>query len=853
VLLVLDSGLVISQVSDNAKAFLDRDASELLGMSSQAVLGSGLFAELHRLAAAGVLNSGPSYLGRVAKASGDLDAVVHQGLHSLMLELEHAPAEPASALQQGSIHNTVQSLIDALPYAASPLELCEMAVERLFALTGFGRVLAYRFDQNDDGEVLSERAREGYVGYLGHWFPASDIPSQARALYVQNRFRLIANASQATSALLPLLDPATGAPTDLTYAGLRAVSPVHIEYMKNMGTQASMSISLVVRGRLWGMISCHDAQAQYVPYHTKLACQNIGQLVSLHLEAQVGRDEIKRRGDLRNELDQLIKAVVASRGDVMLLTEARFDLLQFTRAQGVAVVSGAHCHLVGKTPSRENVDALCGWLDAQYIDVFASSNLGAKYPPAHVFARTGSGVMAIATTALPHHYLIWFKEEQVSQIVWAGEPLAKLSILPSGASQRHPRTSFKSWVESRRGHSIAWDPAEIEAATELRSALLLEALRVAKDEAEKANLSKNRFLAVLSHELRTPLSPILLAAQMLEMRAVVPPNMAGLLPMIRRNVELEARLIDDLLDLTSIERGKLQVARREADLYPIIEHALEMLRADFAQKSVGLDVIREAQFATAFVDSARIQQVIWNLVRNALKFVATGGHVMVHVTNLEAGYIKIAVADDGIGIAPESLEEIFTPFRQADASIAMRFGGLGLGLSIARSLAELHGGTVSASSAGLGRGATFTITLPLVVAASQGPTMHVKDLTRSAGSLRILLVEDSADTAAAMTVFLETLDHEVEVAHSVAAALEKLRDGVFELLLCDLGLPDGHGHELARATLGQVPSIALSGFGQQKDIEDSLAAGFIAHLTKPFVTSELELHLAAVLAMRPAA
>ena len=549
-MLVLDSELVIRQASQSAKTFLGRDAQDLLGLSSELVLGSTLFGEVRYLLDAGFLKSSPSYLGRVASASGDLDAIVHQSYDTLILEIERAGAERAGVFQVGHINNTVQSLIDALPYASSALECCEIAVERLFELTKFGRVLAYRFDHNDHGEVLSEKARDDCIRYLGHWFPASDIPSQARALYVQNRFRLIANASQPTSMLIPSMHPHTGAPTDLTFAGLRAVSPVHIEYMKNMGTDASMSISLVVRGRLWGMISCHDVTPQYVPYDTKLACQNIGQLVSLHLEAQVGRDEIKRRDDLRSDLDQLIEVVVASRGGLTLVTDSRLDLLKFMRAQGIAVVSGENCQLAGKAPSRENVDALCSWLDVQHSDVFSSSNLGADYPPAHVFARSGSGILAIATTTLPHHYLIWFREEQVSQIVWAGEPVSKLSVLPSGAPQRHPRTSFKSWVESRRGHSLDWDRAEIEAATELRGALLVEALRTAKDEAEKANLSKNRFLAVLSHELRTPLSPIMLAAQMLELRAVVPPNMAGLLPMIRRNVELEARLIDDLLDLT---------------------------------------------------------------------------------------------------------------------------------------------------------------------------------------------------------------------------------------------------------------------------------------------------------------
>ena len=295
----------------------------------------------------------------------------------------------------------------------------------------------------------------------------------------------------------------------------------------------------------------------------------------------------------------------------------------------------------------------------------------------------------------------------------------------------------------------------------------------------------------------------------------------------------------------------MQVQRREADLYLIIEHALEMLRADFLEKGVGLDVIREAQFATAYIDSARIQQVVWNLLRNALKFTAAGGHVAVHITNVEAGHIKIAVADDGIGIGQDSLDDIFVPFQQADASIATRFGGLGLGLSIARSLAELHGGGVSASSAGLGRGATFTITLPLVVPANQGQAIHTSDIGPRLGSLRILLVEDSADTATALAVFLENVGHVVTVVSSLGAALDQLRDNPFELLLCDLGLPDGRGHELARATLGKVPAIALSGYGQPKDIEESLAAGFIAHLTKPFLMAELELQIATVLAMRP--
>ncbi len=851
VLLVLDRRFAIEQASANASSLLGCDAQALLGASIEVVLGTRLFAELRELVDEAMLERTPCYLGRVKSPAGDLDAIASQNPHSVMVELERAQAERDGVLQLGYAHGSVQTLVDALPFAMSAAEVCELAVDKVHALSGFGRVMAYRFDGNDHGEVIAERAGADYVRYFGHWFPAADIPSQARALYLQNRFRLICSASRATSALIPVTHPATGRATDLSHAGLRAVSPVHIEYMKNMGTEASMSISLAVRGRLWGMISCHDANAQQVPYDIRLACGNIGHLVSLHLEAQLGRDELARRDHLRAGLDLLITAARDSRGDLMkLLTEHRGDLLAFGGAQGVALMSGAHCHLMGQTPPRDDVDALCSWLDTRHCDLFSSANLSAEYPLAHNFTRTASGMLAIATTARPHHYLIWFRKEQVTDITWAGEPTSKRSVLPGSPQQRHPRISFESWVESRRGHSVAWDPAEIEAAVALRSALLLEALRNSKDEAEKANLSKSRFLAVLSHELRTPLVPILLAAQMLETRIEVPPGMEGLLPMIRRNVELEARLIDDLLDLTSIERGKLRVSRQEADLYQIIDHALDMLRADFVQKSVGLEVTREAQYANAYVDSARIQQVVWNLVRNALKFSSAGGHVLVQVSNVASGSIKIAVVDDGIGIAHESLEQIFAPFQQADASISERFGGLGLGLSIARSLAELHGGAVVAQSAGLGRGATFTVTLPLVVQGSQALALKARQSPMPFASLHILLVEDSADTAAAILVLLEAIGHVATLASTVSAARERLRDDRFDLLLCDLGLPDGHGHELARETLGKIPAIALSGYGQQRDIEESLAAGFIAHLTKPFSISELESHLAAMLVMR---
>jgi PAS domain S-box-containing protein len=363
-----------------------------------------------------------------------------------------------------------------------------------------------------------------------------------------------------------------------------------------------------------------------------------------------------------------------------------------------------------------------------------------------------------------------------------------------------------------------------------------EELKTAKSAAEAANAAKDRFLAVLSHELRTPLTPVLMMASSMESDESLPGNVRDDAGMIRRSVELEVRLIDDLLDISRIIHGKLSLRRELRDIHKKLRHAVDMCRLDAADKRLHLEAQFNAECSVMECDGSRLQQVFWNLIKNAIKFTPPDGRVCVHTYNPGPDLLRVEVADTGIGIGPEKLSTVFDAFEQESDAVTREFGGLGLGLAISKALVEMHGGRIRADSPGPGQGSTFTVDLPLVgKLAGQSPP----DRPTEAGcgrKVRILLVEDHAATAQITAKLLRKFGHEVEVATDVRSAVEIGRSAPFDILLSDLGLPDGSGLDVMRTLREHAPNvvgIALTGLGMPEDINRSREAGFAEHLTKP--------------------
>ncbi|HYE17194.1 MAG TPA: PAS domain S-box protein [Tepidisphaeraceae bacterium] len=363
----------------------------------------------------------------------------------------------------------------------------------------------------------------------------------------------------------------------------------------------------------------------------------------------------------------------------------------------------------------------------------------------------------------------------------------------------------------------------------------------ARADAELANREKDRFLAVLSHELRTPLTPVLTTVQSLEADPTLGPDIHDAMAMIRRNVELEARLIDDLLDLTRIARGKLVLATQPVDVHAKLRQVIQNCDPELRGKQIELAVDLAAAEPWAQADPARLQQVFWNLLKNAVKFTPAGGRVTVRTSSPAPGRLRVTVADDGIGIDPHHLGRIFDAFEQGDQGVTRKYGGLGLGLAICKALVDLHNGAITAASAGADRGATFTVELDTcAVPASIAPTHELP-----AGQdprLSILLVEDHEDTARAVARLLRGYGWQVRVADTVASAVQVAGAEEFDLLISDIGLPDGSGLDLMRQLLARKPTkgICLSGFGMEEDVRKSRDAGFLEHLTKPVNVSQLK-------------
>jgi PAS domain S-box-containing protein len=357
----------------------------------------------------------------------------------------------------------------------------------------------------------------------------------------------------------------------------------------------------------------------------------------------------------------------------------------------------------------------------------------------------------------------------------------------------------------------------------------------ARHEAEQANKFKDQFIAMVSHELRTPLTPVVMSLAALELDRHLPEDLQDEVAMIRRNIGIETKLIDDLLDVTSITNGKFRLDMKPTGVHELLRDVAEIVGSELDIKSQKLTLDLSAEDEAVNGDPVRLHQVFWNILKNAIKFTPSGGEIWVRTLNPKPGTLAIEVQDAGVGITEQAMPRIFGAFEQADQSMSRRFGGLGIGLTICKAIVDLHGGSIHAESAGPGKGARFRVELPATHTVEPAPAKVPDKVKKIANSLRVLVVDDHEDTLRVLRRLLEMLGYSPTMAGSATAALNYAATNEFDLVVSDIGLPDASGHEFLRQLkkIQNVPAVAISGFGSATDIQNSRDAGFCAHLTKP--------------------
>jgi light-regulated signal transduction histidine kinase (bacteriophytochrome)/CheY-like chemotaxis protein len=438
------------------------------------------------------------------RTGADMVVLAHRSGDLIVLELEAAGDGGVLGLSR------VHAMIARMQRRGTLTEFCQGAADEIRDLTGFDHVMVYRFLEDDSGRVIAEARAEHVTPLFDLHFPASDIPKQARELYRRNWLRIICDSGYTPAPLVPPLTP-SGAPLDMGKAALRSVSPVHVEYLRNMGVAASMSVSIVVGGRLWGLIACHHNTPRLAPHAVRLVCELFAQTFSLQLEAKVQGEDYEYRLRLRNTHQQLLAQLFREGDLVEGLTRHRPNLLDFLDSDGVALWLDGHFTSLGKTPDATQVTELAYWLrDTQPAGVFATDRLGELLPSAQTFADVGSGVLALSVTRTPRDYVMWFRPELVETVTWAGDPNKPVEGGEHG-ERISPRKSFAAWRELMRGRSRPWRPVETEAAESLRLALLeivVQRMEEVAQERSEAKVRQDLLLAELNHRVKNTLATV---------------------------------------------------------------------------------------------------------------------------------------------------------------------------------------------------------------------------------------------------------------------------------------------------------------------------------------------------------
>ena len=707
VLFVLaEPSLTITQLSENVGDHLPLRVEDLLGRPLSAILDPASVTQVRE--ALGEERSQDMNPLQIRASGRQFDGVVHRHDGAAILELEPDPGRPLS------MHHPFRPALLRIQRVVTSAELADVVVQQMRHVTGFERVLFYRFHEDGHGSVDAEAKDPALEPYLGLHYPASDIPAQARELYRKNWLRLIFDASARPARVVPALRVDTGGPLDLSFSVLRSVSPIHLEYMANMGVRASMSISLIVGDRLWGLISCQNhTRPLRVSHELRMACEFLGRLTSLQIAALEDRDQLAGRASRRATEDELARAMHESAPEdnvlAALLTHPK-QLMGIVGAEGVALVSGGEIITSGRTPPPALIADIAAWVDQKEASpLFATASLAALFPGAREASDVASGLLTFALPGgVPQRRLLWFRPEFIQTVNWGGDPNKPVAAGP-GARLR-PRHSFALWRQEVRFRSHPWTEGNLEAADELRRlAIEVDIARRFSSE-QRAVQARNDLLAIVSHDLRGPLSGVLLQTEvMLHLTGGSEKGAAalhGTAQRIRKSAAHMKALTDDLVDLASIEARRFTLHLESVESRELVEDGLlaaaplaEAKRITLAKELIDVPRLE--------ADPERMFRVLSNLLGNAIKFTPEGGTVTVRAER-RGNDLSIAVTDTGPGIGADQLPHIFERYWKAPST---SHSGSGLGLYIANGIVEAHGGKIWAeSSAG---GARFTFVLPL--------------------------------------------------------------------------------------------------------------------------------------------
>lgn len=722
------SGRILS-VSANARQFVGREAAALLNSRIETLFGPHTLATL-RNTVDNAPSTTPSYARRltVSHNSQEFDLLVHRSGETFVLELEPARSEPGGDV--GGLFDAVRGAVMRIQSAASFDELFDLAVHEIARVSLFERVMLYRFDAEWNGEVLAETRPDDLPPFLGLHYPASDIPAQARELYRRNVLRIIPDAEYHPVPLLPQLNPLTNRPFDLSMSVLRSVSPVHLEYLANMGVRSTLTISLLAHGRLWGMIAAHDRQPRFDSFRVRQACEVIGRTVSLQIAAMEDAAENELRTRLRSLQPALIDAINRE-GE---FTEAiKTDaLLQIAGAEGAAIKTEGEPHTVGRTPRGRDLRRIIAWLEerdsSEAEQPFATDSLPLENPQFADLKDVACGLLAVPLTTTKGGWLLWFRPEVVRTVSWGGDPNKPVT----GEGDRiSPRKSFEAWKQRVDEHALPWKEAEVEAAVELRRLLSDVVMRRAREYARinaqlaRSNQELESFAHVASHDLKEPLRGIHHYAEFLlgDYGDRLDQNGREMLESMGNLAKRMEQQIQSLLSLAEIGHDESSVRPIDADA--VVDEVLALLAPrlkDFQIERVPLPRVCIAE--------ARLHEVYVNLISNAIKYndkaqkrISIGvssnkrppeGRVLPATTDpeIEGRHMAtLSVSDNGIGVKEKHLETIFRMFKRLHARDAFG-GGTGAGLAIARRIIERQGGSMWAESV-LGEGTTFLFTIPL--------------------------------------------------------------------------------------------------------------------------------------------